>query len=76
MDLNTAMEILNLRMGYSKSDVKHSYRKLAREFHPDMGGSSEDFARLEEAYNVCLNTTVEQSPYSFCADSPLRFYKR
>jgi len=51
-------EILGLSKGASDSEIKQSYRKLAREHHPDMVGQSDKaaaekrFKEINEAYQV------------------------
>lgn len=36
-------------------DVKETYRKLAKELHPDNGGSSQDFAEMMQEYKAAFN---------------------
>lgn len=31
---------------------KKAYKRLARESHPDLGGSAEEFCRINEAFNM------------------------
>jgi DnaJ-class molecular chaperone len=45
-------EILGLPKTASSDDIKQSYRKLARENHPDKGGSTEVFQNIQSAYEV------------------------
>ena len=44
--------ILGLGRDASASDITKAYRKLARENHPDRGGSTETFQKLNEAYST------------------------
>jgi hypothetical protein len=48
-------QVLGLTIGASKSDIKSAYRNLARQTHPDKGGSSEAFERISRAYRSLLN---------------------
>jgi len=49
-------EILGLKNGASKEDIKKSYRKLCKKHHPDLGGNVEEFRKINEAYKkLCLN---------------------
>lgn len=34
--------------------IKTAFRRLAQKVHPDVGGSSEQFVRIKEAYNALL----------------------
>lgn len=37
-------------------DVKATYRKLAKKFHPDCGGSEAQFIEMSKEYEVAFNT--------------------
>jgi hypothetical protein len=45
-----ALGVLGLSWPCSTADVKRAYRRLSRETHPDVGGSAEEFRRVNEAY--------------------------
>lgn len=45
-------DILQLSPSASESEIKTRYRLLSKRHHPDMGGSQEDMAKLNEAYDV------------------------
>jgi hypothetical protein len=45
-----ALRELDLPAGSDPDAVKRAYRRLAREHHPDRGGSTETFHRLQVAY--------------------------
>jgi hypothetical protein len=49
-----AYAVLGLAPGASAGEVKRAYRDRAKECHPDAGGSSADFRRLQEAYEEAL----------------------
>ena len=48
-------KILNVSKEASDSEIKKSYRKLAKENHPDKGGEPEKFKQIAEAYEVLSN---------------------
>lgn len=51
-------QILNLSVDASLDDIKHAYRKLAYEYHPDVStlpNARELFIKLNEAYEYLLN---------------------
>lgn len=48
-------EILGVSRDASDEEIKRSYRRLARELHPDAGGDEERFKELTTAYEVLKN---------------------
>lgn len=48
-------KLLNVSKEASDSEIKKSYRKLAKENHPDKGGDPEKFKQIAEAYEVLSN---------------------
>ncbi len=48
-------DILGLPRDASKEDIKHQYRALAREKHPDCGGSAEEFELIDQAYRLLMD---------------------
>ena len=48
-------KLLNVSKEASDSEIKKSYRKLAKENHPDKGGDPEKFKLIAEAYEVLSN---------------------
>ena len=58
-------EILGLSKGASKDEIKKAYRKLARQYHPDVNkeaGADEKFKEISEAYEV-LSDDQKKSHY-------------
>ncbi|XP_004842370.1 dnaJ homolog subfamily C member 28 [Heterocephalus glaber] len=56
--------LLNLEEGCSVEDVRESFRKLAKQYHPDSSSSAADsatFIRIEEAYRNVLSHVIEQT---------------
>ena len=54
----TPYEILGLSPNASEKDVKSAYRKLAKEFHPDVNkdpGAETKFKEISQAYEDILN---------------------
>ena len=66
-------KILGIQENESAENIKKAYRKLAREWHPDIAGSTSDvlkrFKEINEAYEV-LSNSVKKAEY----DRAKRFY--
>lgn len=55
---------LNLEEGCSADDVRESFRKLAKQYHPDSGSPTADsatFIKIEEAYRNVLSHVTQQA---------------
>jgi tetratricopeptide (TPR) repeat protein len=66
MNVSDCYRILGLRAGASVKDVKASYRRLVRQYHPDVNPHNQEqakdrFIQLTEAYRV-LSQTVPATP--------------
>jgi hypothetical protein len=55
-------ELLGLAQRASAADIKARYRVLSKQHHPDMGGSQERMARLNEAYKI-LSSPMQRATY-------------
>lgn len=51
-DTNKLYEILGVKKDATESEMKKAYYRLAKEKHPDKGGSEEDFKELQMAYEI------------------------
>ena len=49
-----AKKLLGLKDNFTQKDVKSAYRKLSKIHHPDIGGTEENFKRLNKAYNYVM----------------------
>ena len=47
-------KLLNVSKEASDSEIKKSYRKLAKENHPDKGGDPEKFKQIMKHMKYCL----------------------
>ncbi len=60
-------EILGVSKSASSDEIKRAYRKLARQYHPDVNkepGSDEKFKQINEAYQV-LSDPDKRSQYDY-----------
>jgi curved DNA-binding protein CbpA len=72
MDLADCYRLLGLRTGASYEDIKASYRRLARKYHPDANPENqqqakEKFIQLTEAYRLLISVV---KPSGKAPDSP------
>jgi DnaJ-domain-containing protein 1 len=49
-----ALRLLGLEAGASRDMIKRTYRQLAKNHHPDLGGDAEAFLRLDAAYRLLM----------------------
>lgn len=47
--------VLGVSKDATEEEIKKAFRKLAREAHPDKGGDTETFQKIQEAYEVLSN---------------------
>jgi tetratricopeptide (TPR) repeat protein len=59
-NITDSYRLLGLRTGATTAEIKASYRRLAREYHPDFnpdnGQAKDKFIRVTEAYHYLINT--------------------
>lgn len=47
-------QVLQIKRGSSKEEIKKAFFKLAKIHHPDKGGKQEDFVRIKKAYDTLM----------------------
>ena len=53
-------EELGLKKNATKSEIKSSYRSLAKKHHPDAGGEKERFLAIQNAWET-LNAPIKKN---------------
>lgn len=51
--------VLGVDRTADEQEIKRAYRKLAMKHHPDRGGNPEEFAKIQEAYDMLTNPTAK-----------------
>ena len=55
IEINTDWKILQLEPPKTRAEIKKQFYRLAKKYHPDKGGSKEDFIKLKSSYeNLCI----------------------
>lgn len=62
--MRTHYEVLGVSEGASGREINAAYRKLAKKYHPDVGGDAAKFQLITEAYNT-LKDRTEREAYDF-----------
>lgn len=50
--INNPYETLGVKKDASKEEIKKAYRNLCKEHHPDKGGDTKEFHKIELAYSI------------------------
>lgn len=59
-NVQDSFDLLKLSPDASVQEIKAQFRKLAHESHPDKGGDKEQFQKLIQAKNACLQFRGEK----------------
>ena len=62
--IKEALDILELPTLVTKDDIKKQYIHLAKKYHPDRGGDSQEMERVNQAYAL-LTSYIKQFRYAF-----------
>ena len=68
----TPYQVLGIPENSSVDDAKKAYRKLAKEFHPDVNkdaNAEEKFKEISQAYEDILNPKPEVPVVKYCCPS-------
>ena len=62
-------KVLNIDKYYTESALKEAYHKKVLECHPDKGGKTEDFIKVNESYKFLSSLIMDKPKVSKCKDS-------
>lgn len=71
-------EVLGVKEGADKATCKKAYRKLCMKYHPDNGGDTEMFDRVNKAWSMIdkgVKTYIRRVQKKVAFDSGLFKYK-
>lgn len=68
-----ALEVLDFEAQPTLDELKARYKALARELHPDTGGTPANFARLNEAYRLLSIRAPAKHPCEICSGTGRAF---
>ena len=62
-------KVLNIDKYYSEAALKEAYHKKVLECHPDKGGKTEDFIKVNESFKFLSSLIMDKPKASKCKDS-------
>jgi curved DNA-binding protein len=62
-------ETLGVAQSATPEEIKSAFRKLAKQHHPDLGGSKDKFQQINDAYNT-LSNPQERAAYDYSLKNP------
>lgn len=62
-------ETLGVAQNATPDEIKSAFRKLAKQHHPDLGGSKDKFQQINDAYNT-LSNPQERAAYDYSLKNP------
>ena len=76
MNYSNDYKNLGLEIGASKDDIKKTYRKLAKQFHPDKSNLNDyqDFIKITESYNRLINLEEIDFDNEYKSDEDFKIY--
>jgi len=64
VELSYALNKLCLGLDYNESDLKAAYRRAVKKYHPDRGGSPEEFLVFVECYRFLLDYRTNSKTFT------------
>lgn len=65
MRLEEAIKIFEIGKRFTKEELKKRYIMLSKANHPDLGGSKSDMQRINEAYELLKEITINSEDLSY-----------
>ena len=53
-------QVLNISTDATDEQIKSAYKKMAKKYHPDVGGDSETFYKISQAYQTLIDPSAKQ----------------
>jgi curved DNA-binding protein CbpA len=69
MNSSECFNLLGLTPGSSEERIKQAFRKMAKTHHPDLGGSSEKFVKIQQAYEQLMDQSFRNGSASSSSSS-------
>jgi len=69
LEENNLYSILNIKENATKEEIKKSFRNLSKIYHPDKGGTTEEFLKIYKSYQILINDTCKSFYDQFSIES-------
>lgn len=73
--MSTHYETLGVPKTATSEEIKQSFRKLAKQHHPDLGGDAAKFQQINEAYEI-LSDADKRAHYDYTLNNPQSNFNR
>ena len=64
MSATECFSALGIPIGSDEDKIKQAFRRLAKTHHPDLGGSTDRFVKIQQAYEQLMDPSFRRNPSS------------